>query len=335
MNNQTKVGLFSLITVVIFVLGFYFLKGINLFTTKNKYYAVFEKIDGLYKSNPVVVNGFRIGSVSGMSIDQKTGKITVEITAEDDFQIPDASMASIASTDLVGSKVINITLKQSNKILNSGDTIKTFVQGDLMSKIGDAIDPLVAKLGKTLNNLDSVLAGINGALGKQDPTSTVHKLNAVLDNVHSITLSLDATLKKGTLDRTLSNLAVITDTIGKNSAGIKRIIGNLADLTDTLKDANLAQTVKKAQMALTELNNLLYQINNGDGTITHLIKDKKVYNDIDAAILHLDSLLADVKQHPFRYVNVSVFGGQKRDDKYKAKLAKEAEKKKAAGTKTN
>ena len=327
MNNQTRVGLFALITLIIAVFGFYFLKGVNLFTTKNKYYAIFDHIDGLYKSNPVVVNGFKIGTVKDMYIDQKTGKIKVEIISEGNFQIPASSTASILSTDLVGSKTIAISLGGSSKMLDDGDTIRTVVQNDLMGKLNTAIDPLVLKINHTLTNLDSVLHGISGALGKQDPTSTIHKLNEALDNIKSITAQLDVTLKKGTLDKTLGNLASITGNIEKNNDGIKKIITNFADLTDTLKRADLAATVERARMAITEINILLKNINNGDGTISSLIKDKKVYNDIDGAILKLDALLADVKEHPYRYVNISVLGGQKRDEKYKAKVAAEQAKK--------
>ena len=97
MNNQAKVGIFAVITIAIFIFGFYFLKGTNLFATKNKYYSIFDRVDGLYKSNPVVVNGYKIGTVGNMSIDQKTGKVTVEMIAEDDFQIPDNSSATILS----------------------------------------------------------------------------------------------------------------------------------------------------------------------------------------------------------------------------------------------
>jgi phospholipid/cholesterol/gamma-HCH transport system substrate-binding protein len=323
-NNQTKVGLFALITVIIFILGFYFLKGINLFTPRNRYYAVFDNIDGIYKSNPVVVNGHRIGAVNAEYFDINTGRVVIEMVIDNNFTLYDSCLASIASTDLVGSKEISIRYKISGRTMKSGDTLCTSTQPGILEKLTAAIDPLQRNISHTLKNLDSVLNSISGAIGKEDPTSTIHKLNAALDNIHNITASLETTLQKGKLDSTLSNMASITGNLEKNNDGIKRIIHNVADLTDTLKAADLATTIGRARMALSSIDTLLYNINNGDGTVSHLIKDKRVYNDLDSAILSLNTLLADVKSHPFRYVNVSVFGGQKRDDKYKAKQLKDA-----------
>ncbi len=330
MNNQTKVGLFSLITIIIFIFGFYFLKGVNLFTTKSKYYAVFDNIDGIYKSNPVVVNGHKIGSVNDESFDINTGKVVVEMVVDNSFVLYDSCLASVTSTDLVGSKEISIRYKLSPRVLKSGDTMGSMLMPDMMGKLNAAIDPLKDNITKTLKNLDSVLHGISGALGKEDPTSTIHKLNAALDNIHSITENLNTTLKKGTLDKTLSNLESITGNLQKNNDGIQRILHNVADLTDTLKAADLATTVSKARMALSSIDTLLYNINNGDGTVSSLIKDKKIYNDLDSAVLSLNGLLSDVKSNPFRYVNVSFFGGKKRDDKYMAKQAKKKAQQKPA-----
>lgn len=325
-NNQTKVGLFSLITVIIFIFGFYFLKGVNLFTTKSKYYAVFDNIDGIYKSNPVTVNGHHIGSVNAESFDPNSGKITLELIIDNDFVLYDSCMASINSTDLVGSKEIAIRYKVSGKAYKSGDTIATYVAPDLMSKLSSAIDPLKDNITRTLHNLDSVLVAVKGALAKDDQTSTIHKLNAALDNIHTLTA------RGGSLDQTLANLKSFTGNLDKNNEKINHLLANVADLTDTLKNADLGATVAKARSALSGIDTLMHGINNGEGTIGSLIKDKQVYNDLDSAVLSLNTLLVDVKAHPYRYVNISVFGGAKRDARYKEKLAREEAKKKAKST---
>jgi phospholipid/cholesterol/gamma-HCH transport system substrate-binding protein len=323
-NNQTKVGLFSLITVIIFIFGFYFLKGRSLFTTKSKYYAVFNNVDGIYQSNPVVVSGHKIGTVNGESFDATTGRVVLEMVVDNDFTLYDSCLASITSTDLVGSREVSIRYKVSKKALVSGDTMGAIEVLDLFGKVGAVIDPLNAKITKTLTNLDTVLHGITSALGKEDPTSTIHKLNAVLDNIHTLTA------ENGTLQQTLNNLRSFTGNLDKNNDNINRIVHNISDLTDTLKSADLGATVSKAREALSSIDTLMYNINNGNGTISSLIKDKKVYNDLDSAVLSLNVLLGDVKKNPFRYVNVSLFSGKKRDEKYLEKQAKKEAEQKAA-----
>jgi phospholipid/cholesterol/gamma-HCH transport system substrate-binding protein len=106
-------------------------------------------------------------------------------------------------------------------------------------------------------------------LAKDDQTSTIHKLNAVLDNIHKMTA------KDGSLEQTLANLKSFTGNLDKNNDQITHILHNVSDLTDTLKSANLSATVSKAKEALSSIDTLMYTINNGDGTITISSRTKR------------------------------------------------------------
>lgn len=318
-TNQAKVGIFAFVTIVIFVLGFYFLKGINLFSTKSKYFAVYDRVDGLYKSNQVTINGYKIGIVSDMSIDQKTGKVIIQIMAENDYPIPSNSIAEIQSTDLVGGKQVGIVLGDSKDILKSGDTLQTGFKKDFTSTISAAIDPLMAKISHTLAGLDTVLHSVAIALNKNDPKSTIGSLNASLANIEAITHDIEAS---GSLNKSLKNIESITTNINNNNANIDKLLKNLGTFSDNLKDTDLKTTVNNAKEAIAALQLILNKINKGEGTVGKLVKDEQVYQHLDSAIVNLDKLLVDVKAHPYRYVNVSVFGGEKRDAKYKEKLAK-------------
>lgn len=320
MSNQVRVGIFAFITVVIFIFGFYFLKGINLFSTKTTYYAIYDRVDGLYKSNQVNVNGFRIGIVSDMQIDPVSGKIIVEIRSENDFPIPANSIARIEATDLVGGKQIAVVLGDSKKILESGDTLQTAIKQGIADQLGDAVTPLVAKITETLTGLDSAVIGIKIALNKNDETSTVGRLNNSLANIQSITHELDKTLKTGTLDKSLKNIEGITTNINNNNQQIDELLKNLAAFSAELKETKLKSTVN-------ELHDILAQINTGNGTIGKLVKSEDVYKKLDSAIANLDKLLIDVKARPYRYINISVLGGSA---KRNAKFIKEEDAKEAA-----
>lgn len=303
MSNQAKVGIFAFITVVIFILGFYFMKGINLFSTKTKYYAIYDRVDGLYKSNQVTVNGYKIGLVSAMSIDPKTGKITVEISSDEDFPLPKNTQARIEATDLVGGKQIALVLGDSKEILESGDTLKTTFKLGIADQLGEAVNPLVAKVSNTLNNLDEALASLKVALNKDDETSTIGRLNKSLANIEGITANLDKSLAAGgSLNHTLGNIESITGNIKKKNGQIDTLIQNLSDFSTQLKQTELKKTVD-------EVKSLLAQINSGQGTIGKLVKEEVIYNKLDSAVAHLDNLLVDVKARPYRYINISVFGG--------------------------
>ena len=68
MNKEVKVGIIGVIGLVFFYLGSNFLKGIDFFSPINRYYALYENVDGLIVANPIIVNGFTVGRVSDIKI---------------------------------------------------------------------------------------------------------------------------------------------------------------------------------------------------------------------------------------------------------------------------
>lgn len=326
MNNATKVGIFSVITVIIFILGFYFLKGINLFISKNQYYAIYDKVDGLYKSNQVVVNGFKIGMVSDMKYNPANGKIIVEFTVDDDIPLPEDSRATILSTDFLGGKVLNIELGNSKKYLNNYDTVQSAFQSDLLGGISEKLNPVMGKVGSVLEQLEITLKEINSLFKPNEDASirdAVANLNKSLAHIEKITRDLEGTVASGSLDNSLKNIEGITDNINKSNDDITRMLSNLASITDSVAAADLKGTILGAKSAIAELQGILQEVNSGKGTVGKLIKGEELYASIDSAIKSLDVLLKDVKANPYRYVNISVFGGKKRDDAYLKKQARQ------------
>jgi len=328
-NNATKVGIFSVITVVIFILGFYFLKGENLFIAKNKYYAVYDKVDGLYKSNQVVVNGYKIGLVSDMKYNPSNGKITVEFTVDDDIPLPADSRAIILSTDFLGGKVLDIELGKSQKILDDLDTVQSAYQSDLLGGISEKLNPVMAKVGGVLGEMEITLREINSMFKSGEDASirdAVANLNKSLAHIEKITKEFEVLAANGSIQNSLKNIEGVTGNLQKSNADISRLLKNVAEISDSVAAADLKGTILNARNAIAELQGIVGDINNGKGTVGKLIKDDKLYADLDSTVKSLDVLLKDVKANPYRYVNVSLFGGKKRDDAYLKKQEKKAAK---------
>ncbi len=329
MNNATKVGIFSIITVVIFILGFYFLKGINIFIAKNKYYAVYDKVDGLYKSNQVVVNGYKIGLVTDMKYNTRNGKIVVEFTIDDDIPLPLNSRAMIVSTDFLGGKVLNIELGDTNVFYKNSDTVFSGYQSDFIGGISEKFNPVMAKVGGVLSELEVTLKEINSMFKSGEDASirdAVANLNKSLANIEKITKEFEKVALSGSIQNSLKNIEGITGNLNQNNADISRLLKNFASISDSVAAADLKGTIENAKNAIGELKGILDDVNSGKGTVGKLVKDEQLYEDIDTAIKSLDVLLKDVKANPYRYVNVSLFGGKKRDDAYLKKQEKNAAK---------
>ncbi|MBL0310793.1 MAG: MCE family protein [Bacteroidetes bacterium] len=313
MSNPAKVGIFSVIAITIFILGFYFLKGIDIFTNENVYYAVYDRVDGLYKSNLVEVNGFPIGRVGKMSRNHDDGKIVVELVIEKGIKVPksDSTLANLISTDFLGSKKVSLSFGNSKEYLKDGDTINTLFKRDLTEQLGSQIDPIMMDVRKIIPQLDTSIIGIKYLFDKRNPDgiyTTLGGINDALDKINSILADNQENLKL-----TIKNLQSISGNIEKSNEAITTILHNARSITDSLKQANLKQTVNNLNATVMELNGVIQGIKDGKGTIGKLVKEDELYTKLDTTVGNLNVLLKDVKERPYRYINVSVFGAKKHE----------------------
>ena len=141
-NNETKIGILAVVGIVVFILGFNFLKGKNLFKKETHIYAVYDDINGLSKSNPVVINGLQVGNVSNLDGGKEVTKILVTITLKKDVLIPDNSLAVI-SPNLLGTTTLEIKLGKSRNFLKDGDTLLTTQSGSAFDEALKMLNPVL------------------------------------------------------------------------------------------------------------------------------------------------------------------------------------------------
>lgn len=319
MSNPYKVGIFSFITIVIFVFGFYFLKGINVFERKNNYYCVFERVDGLYKSNLVEIDGFPIGRVGEMKRNHQTGMIVVRLDLETDFRIPksEKTYAQLFSTDFLGSKKIKLVFGESDEFYADGDTINTFFKKDLTEQIGANIDPIMLEVRKMMPMLDTTIYGLQMMFDEKNPNgvnTTINQLNLALYKLNAILAANEANLQL-----TFKHLEAITGNVEKNNAQITNILENFSAVSDSLQQANLKQTIQNLNTTIGELNGLVNDINAGKGTLGKVIKDDKLYASVDSAVSNMNVLLKDIKARPYRYIRINVLGSKKAEERQEKK----------------
>jgi phospholipid/cholesterol/gamma-HCH transport system substrate-binding protein len=318
-SNPYKVGIFSFITIVIFVFGFYFLKGINVFERKNNYYCVFERVDGLYKSNLVEIDGFPIGRVGEMKRNHQTGMIVVRLDLETDFRIPksEKTYAQLFSTDFLGSKKIKLVFGKSDEFYSDGDTINTFFKKDLTEQIGANIDPIMLEVRKMMPMLDTTIYGLQMMFDEKNPNgvnTTINQLNLALYKLNAILAANEANLQL-----TFKHLEAITGNVEKNNAQITNILENFSAVSDSLQQANLKQTIQNLNTTIGELNGLVNDINAGKGTLGKVIKDDKLYASVDSAVSNMNVLLKDIKARPYRYIRINVLGSKKAEERQEKK----------------
>jgi len=121
------------------------------------------------------------------------------------------------------------------------------------------------------------------------------------------------------LGKILTDVEGFTTTLDENKDEIDNLLNNLSTFSDSLVAAELASTINNANKTFAELAEAMEKINNGEGTIGKMFENDSVYDNLEAATRHLDSLFIDIKANPNRYVHVSVFGRKDKKDKKKKK----------------
>lgn len=312
-SNETKVGALTVIAVTLIILGFNFLRGKTIFKSGNFIYAKYADTKGLIVSNPVFVNGYQVGSVFEIE-NQKDNlaQIIVAVKLNEPYKIPDNSVATIQDNPL-GISSISIVLGNSTNFFKHGDTIKTAPAASLLGDFVNTLSPLGEKTNNAITSLDKVLNNINAVLNDNNKD----KLQSILENLAVTTKSLSTSVaaievmlqkQNGSIAQTFDNVKNFTKNLNENNQKLNNIISNLDNASQAVKDADLNKTIKTIQLAVANLNISLQKLNSGTGTAAKLMNDSSFYNELQGTLKSINTLVDDIKVHPKRYINVSVFG---------------------------
>ena len=316
-SNETKVGSLTSVAIVLLILGFNFLKGKNLTTKTMRYYAVFGDIKGLASSNAVVINGKQVGTVYSSDGGRDMRRIVVSISMTQPVDIPDNSIATIKPS-MLGTTSLEIKLGNSDTFKQNGDTLLTAATAGIFEDALERVDPVLIEVKSGLKRLDSVLASVNSVFD----SNTKGNIRAVMENLNKTTASLamsSASLQTllntqtGALATTLDNVSAFTGGLKNNNEKIDRTLTNLEATTAKFSKLDIEKTLASLDLTITELKNTIGNVNSSNGTLGLMLTDTKLYYNLTATSNKLNLLLDDVRVHPKRYVNVSVFG--KKDKK--------------------
>ncbi len=305
-SNETKVGLLTLVALVLLILGFNYLKGNNILNRSKKLYAVFPAASSLEKSNPVKVKGLDIGTVYQKDpVDKNVSGIVITLNWTKDINIPDDSYAFINSP-LVGTSYIDIHLGSSTNYLKDGDTLKTKLNAGLLGDLTSQVNPTLEKARTAIDSLTIVLGSINKIF---DP-NTKGNIQGIIANLMITSASLQQMLNSqtGVIAGTLNNLNDVSGNLKKNNDTINHILSNVNQTTANLARLNFEKTLDSVQQAVNHVNDIVRKVNTNQGSLGLLMNDKQLYDNLQKAALGLEILIDDLRLHPKRYVNISVFG---------------------------
>ena len=292
MNKEVKVGIIGVIGLVFFYLGSNFLKGIDFFSPINRYYALYENVDGLIVANPIIVNGFTVGRVSDIKILQnRENKILVSMDIDEGLVIGSNSKATLSSNDFLGSKAIVLTIGDITNPIDEGDTINSEIAGGL-SELLEKATPITDNLGVTISRLNDILSSLRGS--GDMITNTLGNLNDVLSNTNTL---IDN--NEETLTNTLSNLNNLTEDLSQKLKDIDPIIEGANNMISNFNKVDFESTFNQIDILLTSVNGVFDNLESGDGgTLSLLLSDDSLYNNLNKTAFDLDKLLKHINENP-------------------------------------
>lgn len=307
-SNETKIGVLTAIAITVLILCYSYLRGNDVFTRSNRFYAVYNSVEGLSISKPVLVHGFQVGHVSDMRL-QPDGQTIVELKIDPQYNIPDNSLAKLESTDLLGSKAIVLVMGNSKNYAEDKDTLKADIQGSL----AESLQPIQRKAELLIDKLDSSLASINKIINPEFQKNVDRSFLSIANSLQTLegtTKKIDALVGSQTehINGILANAEDVSDNLKAGTSHLDSIATNVQTFSSELARSNLKQTMDNANKAVADLQAAVNKINNGNGTLSMLINNETLYKNLNQATMHLDSVFIDLKAHPKRYVSFSIFG---------------------------
>lgn len=276
--------------IVLLYLGYYYLKGVDFFSNVKKYYAVYDNVDKLALSNQVYLNGFSVGRVSDISIQQvNSNKVLVELEIDSDIVLGDSTVAML-SGDFLGNKYILLSIGTITNRLDPGDT--------LIAILDKGLAELMEQAAPVADNLQTTLRKLNAVLDNFERNSA--KLDGIFADLEATPKLLNRTITSvdGNVDKIALNFDSITSNVNSALNDLKPTLSNFKTLSDSLKMIQISGTLAKLQFTLAKINEALAKLSSGENTVGKLMNDDEIYSNLNTLLLRLDSLADHLNENP-------------------------------------
>lgn len=306
-SNEIKVGVVTLLTIILFIWLFNFLKGKNYFKSTANYYCIYDQVGGLAESSPVEINGYKVGVVQSINfLNAESGKLIVLFSVSRDFRLPVNTVAEITPVSIIAGMKVQFVYGNGPGFYSEGDTIPGRLSESIITSFEREIIPIKNRINNLLDVLDSVISSVDEVM---DPEFRKN-LSGTMANLKSTTGSIDKIIdsREKELEASIQNLHKFSQVLSDNSEEMSGTFSNLKSISDTLAAADIYNTISSLKTTLEKTSILLENINTGDGTAGQLFTNDSLYKNLNGSLENLDLLLQDLKANPKKYVHFSVFG---------------------------
>lgn len=339
MSRELKIGILTFLVLVTMIWGYTFLKGRNLLTKSVELYSTYSDVTDLNVSSPVLVNGYKVGTVTKIKLNsQDVKKMDVYYLIDGDYKIPNDAVAVLKSLGFVSGKGIFLQFDkecEGSDCVKKGDRLEGSTLGLLGAMLGDV--DMSDYSSEFTESLRTIISRIGAPNEPGSFNETVRQLEIITKNVARLTQHTDEVVLASAQDlkNTLSHLNTLSLALARSSQNIENMLKQVdsftadlaksdvsttvSNLNETLTDTRstfqtLKTTLTTAQVTLDGLSVTLNNINSGQGSLAKLMNDKSLYQNLEMTTKNMNLLLQDLRLNPKRYAHFSVFG--KRNKEY-------------------
>jgi phospholipid/cholesterol/gamma-HCH transport system substrate-binding protein len=308
-SKEFKIGLFAIIAGILLFSGYNFLKGYDFMTSLKTYQIIYDRVDGLTVSNPVMLNGLAVGKVQSIEILQEENhKLKVIINVDNNIKLGDSTKAVLTDNGLIGGKMIDLKIGKVIKALPNKSSLIPVRDKGLLGVFQDKGPDLI-------NKVDSIMFKVNKLLGEFSGIGT--KFNNIMGNVEGLTNTLKVTVdeNKNALTSIVGDFKKISSGFVEDEKSLKPILANFNTLSQKLSQLEIQKTMDGLDEALKKVNVMLEKINKGDGTLGALLNNDSLYTNLTNVGESLNKLLIDVRENPKRYIKITVFPPKEKEQK--------------------
>ena len=299
--KELKIGIFVIVILVASFFLINYLRGEDIFNNEYEVCGRYENVEGLVASAPLYIKGYKAGKVAQVNYLAEEGEFEVICSIGNDFQFPEDSKMTIYSTDIMGTKGVRIDFGQSDTFAQDGATLETTYEQGLIEGLGSSIQPLLAKVGNTLDSLSLMISNVNGMLSESNKIHierTLANLEQTMANVKAITAAVNG--KSAELDNFMNNLSAFSGKLEGIAGKLDSTVAGVNGVVDQLNESDIKGLV-------TSFKGLIENINDPDGSLNKLMKNDSVYNSVDSLLNDINVLVKKIQENPKKYLKISVF----------------------------
>ena len=298
-SREVKTAILAIVSLVILIGGYNYLKGKNLLDKNRNFYALYDNVEGLTPGASVTINGLTVGKVISIKFADKTGKLRVHFDVVSDFEFSNKSIARVYGIGFISGKNLAIIPSYEGELAKDGDTLTSEIDNGIMELVTDRLEPLQAVIESAINDTDSLVKSFNRVMD----VKTQNNLKETIANFSFISRELKTTSQ--------SMNGLLTDNkekINGTMTNFEEISTNFAKISDSLSQIEIGTMVANIEKLTSDFEVIANNLKTGQGTAGKLLQDDQVYVNLERTTKQMELLLEDMRLHPKRYVHFSLFG---------------------------